>query len=285
MAARLFRFVQLEVPWPLGPDDGRYVVRRHAGETPDHVLVLATLGAVERRRLRGRGARPAPPEPGPASVATGRATIIAAAPMASEPAAARWLSNADGEAETTSALAVLNRALHAHRVATADPFAREVGRDDALVVRLGYGAGEQVADGRWTEAVTLPVPRERRRRRSSALRPQERVAALLSGRDAALACELLALRARADLDAGRLREAALQFAPALKAALAELPAWAERGDLARRVEELAGLEDDAGAVAATALERGLDPEEAAAVERALGRLEAALRARSAAGFG
>src|SRR5581483_11093828 len=112
-------------------------------------------------------------------------------------------------------LAVLNQALHAHRLATADPYAREVGRRDALVVRVGYGAGEQVADGRWTEALELPDPRTQRRKREAALRPQERVAALLGGRDAALACELLVLRTRADLEAGREREAALQLRAAL----------------------------------------------------------------------
>jgi hypothetical protein len=284
VASRVFRFVQIEVPWPLGPDDGRYVVRRHAGEQPEHVLVVATLGAPERRRLGGRRARPADPEPDPTPVATGRATVIPATPFASLDEAARWLSGVDGEAEAAGALAVLNRALHAHRVAIADPHVHEVARDDALVARIGYGGGEEVAEGRWSEARALPVPKPRRQRRTAALRPQERVAALLSGRDAALACELLVLRARADLDAGREREAALQLSLALETALAELPAWAERGDLARRVEELAGLEESADAVAATALERGLDPEEAASVERVLGRLEAALRARSAAGF-
>ena len=52
-----------------------------------------------------------------------------------------------------------------------------------------------------------------------------------------------------------------------------------------RLDELASLEESADAVAATALDRGLDPDEAAEIERVLGRLEAALRARSAAGFG
>jgi hypothetical protein len=284
VASRLFRFVQLEVPWPLGPDDGRYVVRRHAGEQPEHVLVLATLGAPQRRLLGGKKARSAEPQPEPEPVATGRATIIPAAELEGDEAAARWLQDADGEAEVAAALLVLNRALHAHRVALADPHAREVGRDDLLVARIGFGAGEQVAEGRWTEALTLPVPKARRQRRTAALRPSERVAALLSGRDAALACELLVLRARADLDAGRQREAALQLSVALVAALAELPAWAERGDLAARVDELAGLADTADAVAASALERGIDPQEVDALERILGRLEAALRARSAAGF-
>ncbi|MFL5845398.1 MAG: hypothetical protein ACJ762_11940 [Solirubrobacteraceae bacterium] len=284
MASRLFRFVQLEVPWPLGPDDGRYVVRRHAGEQPEHVLVLATLGAPERRRLGGKRPKETAPEPPPEPVVTGRATMIPAEPLESEEAAAAWLKGADGEAEVAAALLVLNRALHAHRVALADPFAREVGRDDALVARIGFGAGEQVAEGRWSEALTLPAPKAARQRRTAALRPQERVAALLSGRDVALACELLVLRARADLDAGRQREAALQLSLALETALAELAAWTDRGDLATRLDELAGLEDAADAVAASALGRGLDVEEAAEVERILGRVEAALRARTAAGF-
>jgi hypothetical protein len=280
----LFRFVQLEVPWPLGPEDGRYVVRRHAGETPDHVLVVKTLGAVERRRLGGKKAKTAAPEPGAAAVATGRATVIDTRELAGDDEAARWLNGADADVEVEAALKILNRALHAYRVSIADPHAREVSRDDAIVTRLGFGAGEQVADGRWTEALELPLPKQRRERRTAALRPQERVAALLSGRDAALACELLTLRARADLDHGRLREAALQLSAALETALAELPAWSDRGDLSQRIDELRTLEDTADAVAATALDRGLDPDEAAELERVLGRLEAALRARSAAGF-
>ena len=280
----LFRFVQLEVPWPLGPEDGRYVVRRHAGETPDHVLVLKTLGAVERRRFGGKKPKAAEPEPGATPVATGRATVIPTGELGSEDDAAAWLKAADADEEVAAALVILNRALHAYRISNANPHAREVGRDDAIVTRLGYGAGEQVADGRWTEALELPLPQHRKQKRTAALRPQERVAALLSGRDATLACELLVLRARADLDHERQREAALQLSLALETALAELPAWSERGDLAQRIDELRTLEEAADAVAATALDRGLDPDESAEVERILGRLEAALRARSAAGF-
>lgn len=279
----MFGFSQIEVPWALGPADGRYVVRRHAGEQPEHVLVLTTLGASQRRLLGGRRARPAAPEPSPSPVITGRATIITAEPLGDANAAASWFAASDPEAAMAAGLLVLNRALHAHRVASADPFAREVGRADALVARVGIGAGEQVAEGRWSEAVELPGP-EPRKRRTAALRPQERLAALLSGRDAALACELLVLRARADLDAGRQREAALQLRTALDAALAELPPWAERGDLGRRVEELAAGRPAVEQLARAALGRGLDPEEVAAVARALGRLEAALRARSAPGF-
>ncbi len=284
MPGALFRFVQLEVPWPLGPPDGRYVVRRHAGEPPSHVIVVATLGAPQRRLLGGRRARDAAPEPPPAPVPTGRATVIVAAPLDGEDAARSWLARADREDEVATASGLLEEALHAHRVAAAEPHARTASRADALVVRLGFGEGEQVADGRWTEAVELPQPRPARRRGEAALRPQERLAALLGGRDAALACETLLLRARADLDAGRQREAALQLRVALEAALAELAAWRDRGDLGRRLDELAADRSAVGAAANAALERGLDPAEIEAVVAVTGRLEAALRARSAAGF-
>ena len=69
---------------------------------------------------------------------------------------------------------------------------------------------------------------EGRRRRSRILAPQARLAALLGAREAALACEELTLRARADVDQGRPREAALQLLVALDAALAELAADSAR---------------------------------------------------------
>jgi hypothetical protein len=277
--------VQLEFPWALGPPDGRYVLRGHAA-APEHVLVLTTLGAPERRRLRARRARTASPAAAP--VATGRATLVAARRFETAREAEAWLREvarrADaGEAEVRDAVAALNRVLHQQRIAAADPHVREVGHEQALVVRVGIGEGEEVAEGRWTRAVELPVPRPRERR-DAALRPQERLAALLGGRDAVLACEDLALRARQDLDAGRRREAALQLRAALTAALVELEPWAQRGDLAARLAELRELGDVVEAVARRALEGGVDDEAAATAAHALGRLEAALRARTAAGF-
>jgi hypothetical protein len=178
------------------------------------------------------------------------------------------------------ALAVLNRALHARRIATADPYAVEVTAARALVTRVGYGSGEEVAEGSWTAARELAEPRIRIAR-ESALRPQERFAALLSGRDAALACELLALRTRADLDQGRDREAALQLEAALRAAVSELEGWRELDGMPARLEELAGLVDGVAAGAAAARAGTLDEAGRAVVVRALERLEAALRARTA----
>jgi hypothetical protein len=80
-------------------------------------------------------------------VETARATVVAVGdPFPGAEHATAWLKRA-GEAELAEGLAVLNRALHAHRIATVDARARGVGRADALVARLGYGAGDQVAEG------------------------------------------------------------------------------------------------------------------------------------------
>jgi hypothetical protein len=275
------------VPWALGPADGRYVLRGHAAE-PEHVLVLATLGAAQRRllgaRRRARRARPAPPSPGPAPVPTTRATLIGARPFADRAAGDAWLDGVDGDAEAEAAIVTLNRVLYAHRLATADPAVRELSREHAIVLRIGIGEGEQVAEGRWTRAIELPAQSGRRVRRLAALRPQERLAALLGGRDAPLAAEELALRARADLSAGRRREAAFQLRVALEAALAELEPWAGRGDLSERLEELRGARPAVAAAANAALQGGIGDDLTADVERVLGRLEAALRARTALGF-
>lgn len=283
MAAQLFGFVQFEFPFALGPPDGRYVIRGPGG-LPSHVVVIATLGAPERRSLLARSRRrpkATAPEPGPEPVLTSRITMVDAEPFPDRAAADRWRGAVDAGAHAELALRVVNEVLHAHRAAAADPYVREVGMDQALVVRVGIGEGEQVAHGRWTEAVALPPARERvAERRSSVLQPQERLAAILTGRDVALASEELTLRARLDMDAGRSREAALQLRIAVETALAELTPWAERGDLAGR---LAALRAERGAVADAAhaaIQGGLDDATVAEVERILRLLEAALRART-----
>jgi len=288
-AAPLFRFVQVEYPWALGPADGRYVLRGHAG-VPTHVLMLATLGSAERRGLLGRGQRkprPAPPGADPALVVTARATLVAAEAFDSHAEAKRWREEVDGEAEASGALGVLNRVLHVHRIAAADPYVRELHRDAALVVRLGVGEGEGLAHGRWTAAVEL-APRQALRayasRSAAMLRPQERLAAVLGGRDVALACEELTLRARSDVDAGRTREAALQLRVALESALAELAPWSDREAVARRTDELAEERAPVAAAANMAIDGGLDEATVEDVVRVLGLLEAALRARTGVGL-
>jgi hypothetical protein len=283
-ANSLFRFVQVEFAWPLGPPDGRYLLRPagNPDAPPAHVIVFTTLGAVERRRLAAlRKQRDAPPEPDPTPVSTGRATVIdVAEPLADADRARAWLRGA-GEEELADGLAVLNRALHAFRLVTADPNLHTVGRRQALVARVGFGAGEQVADGLWTDARELLMA-DGRPRRARVLQPQARLAAVLGSREQPLACEELALRARQDLDHGRDREAALQLLVALDAALAELPRDATASDLGDRLTELRGQRDGVAEAAQSALAGPLTVTERQVVAITLQRIESALRARAVA---
>jgi len=281
-------FVQFEFPWVLGPEPGRYTIRERLGEAPAQILVLRTLGAPERRLLpTRRRTRDAPQQLPPTPVPTSRATLIDPLALEGRQAAEQRLREADDQALVAAALIRLNRVLHAHRVAVADPYAREIAREQALTVRIGYGDGERVAEGRWDRARDLPAgpgsgPRGVRGR-SAALRPQERLAALLAGRDAVLAAEELTLRARTDVDAGRLREAALQLRVAFEAALAELEPWRDMPGLTQRLADLRDCRDDVAAAANAALRGGLDEAHIETIGFVLLRVEAALRARTAGG--
>jgi hypothetical protein len=246
--------------------------------------VISTLGAPERRRFLGRRARKVQvePEPPPTPVTTSQATVIDVGGSLLDGAqAAAWLASA-GEAELEADLAVLNRAVHAFRLAAADPYQNPVGRHQLLVARVGYGRGEEVADGLWTEAREL-IASERRQRRSRVLAPQARLAGLLGGREPALAGEELALRARLDVDHDRFREASLQVLVALDATLAELAADPAAATLESRLAELRELRDPIAQAAQAALAGPLSDDDQETVEFALGRIEAVMRARRVAG--
>jgi hypothetical protein len=286
---RLFLFVQMEFPWELGPADGRYLLRAGAGEDPERVVILETVGATLRRgRLGARRRPPVEPEPQPATVPSTRATVIDPVSVSAERQARAWLTQLDSEREAHAAAATVNRLLFAHRIATADPHVRELSPTHALATRAGWGEGEQVAYGQWAHARELRFSEHRRRRRSAALRPLERFTALLGAREAPLLCEEHALRARLDLDQGRLAHAALELEQAYSAALLELPAE-DRPDLEARIAELRQLHPGVLA-AAQAFLASSDPatpseSDEQVLRHALARLEAALRARTAAGLG
>jgi len=289
MSQPVFVFIQMEFPWVLGPADGRYLMRRPADGEPERVIVIGTLQAPRAtatglRHRQGRRGRVVAPEPEPETVSTTRVTCIDPVSLSLDSQARAWLEELDREREVDGAVAAVNRVLHAHRIATADPYVHEVSARQALVVRAGWGEGEQVADGRWAHARALPSNdrgrRSRRRDRSAALRPQERLAAMLGARHPALLCEEVTLRARQDLDQGRLVHAALELERAYELALTELRDEG-RQDLALRLAELEQLQPGVRDGARAALRGGLEGD---GLEHALGRLEAALRARTAAGL-
>jgi hypothetical protein len=289
---RYFVFVQMELPWELGPPDGRYLLRKPAGpeeSEPERVLVLSTVGA-ERRGLLGRRPRKRRTGSEPATVPVTRATVVDAVALSAERQARAWLGELDPEREARSAAAALNRLLFVHRIASAEAYVREVSPAQALIVRAGFGEGEQVAEGMWTDARELVLSERSAHRRAAVLRPQERLASLLSGKGRpALLCEELALRARADLDQARVRHAAIELERACAAALNELPGE-RREDLSDRIEELRELYAGVQATAQVAIDEATEEPPTAegldemAVRHALERLEAALRARTAHGI-
>lgn len=283
---RLFTFVQMEIPWELGPADGRYLLRKLDGpreSEPEHVVVLSTVGATRKTRL-GKRSRTRPTDADPAPVAVARATVVDPVSLSSEGQAKAWLGELDPDREAAAAAGVLNRMLFAHRIAGATPHLHEISPTQALVLRAGYGEGEQVADGQWVQARELFLSQRRAGRRSSVLRPHERLALLLSGRDHPLQCEELVLRARLDLDEGRSALAAIELERAYAAALIELPDE-QREDLRARVGELASLTPGVEEAAVAALgPAGQDEVDVEVVRKGLERLEATLRARTAPGF-
>jgi hypothetical protein len=272
-----FRFVQFEFAHPLGPADGRYLTRARPDADPERIVVLRTTGATPRPLLgRRRARRSEGDEPAPVPVV--RATVIDTEPLASAAEAGAWLEALRGDADGLRAAAAdaareLNGLLRAHRAAAADPSVRDVAAAAANAVRVGYGSGDQVAEGQYAEAYDLPPEDDRSavRRRASALAPDERLAAILGGRDAVLAGEELVLRARSDLDAGRPREAALQARIALEALLAEL--GPEEG------AELGADRDAVGRAANEALAGDPADELSEAVAAAVARMESAVRRR------
>jgi hypothetical protein len=272
----LFGFAQFDFAGALPLADGRYLARDEAGE---RVLVVRTLGAPLPPRRRRRKPRDADPDATLSSLPLTRVTAVRAfAPIEAEVEAAGWLAEALATEEAADALlvegmALLNRALHARAVAAADPFGRELAAEDAVAARLGYGSGAEAAAGEFTVAREIDARAggaSLRRRREEDLRPQERMAAVLRGKERLDACEPLLLRARADLDAGRSREAALQLRVGLEALLAELDGAATDSG---HKEDMATLRDrrgEAGEAANAALKGDLSP---AAVERVRELLE------------
>lgn len=149
------------------------------------MLIVQTLGAPHpESRLRRRRAQAVEPPAAPEAVPVTRVTVAESEPFEAERAAEQWLAKTAGEPErrvreARRAVELLNRALEALRAATEDPLIHDVGASQALAIRIGWGTGEQLAEGAWTEARQLPPPPTPRR---ASLDPQQQVARMLSGR-------------------------------------------------------------------------------------------------------
>jgi hypothetical protein len=168
-------------------------------------------------------------------------------------------------------------------VAAADPDARTLRVRDLTRATVAYGTGAEGAYGRWTSSRPVKVPADEPTKTRKAVRgstSDERLAELLSGRDAVLAAEVVALRARQDLAAGRVREAALGLRMALEAAIAELEPWRGAPQLDEAIAELRAARPQVADAAAAAVRGGLDDEQDAAVRAVLRTVAVALARRS-----
>lgn len=239
--------------------DGRYLAR---SDGKQQVLVIETVGAPPPPRRRRRRPKQSEAGAGPTPLPLSRVTAVRAEePFKDASEADAWLEAALAsedviDAAVAEGVALLNRAVHAHAVASADPLGTELQADRATAVRVGYGSGKEVASGRFSTAreVDVRAGASARRKRDEELRPQERVAAVLGGREQLDACETLLLRARADLDAGRLKEAALQLRVAVEALLVELDGALTGPDHESDMSELNERRKQAGEAANAALQ-------------------------------
>jgi hypothetical protein len=216
----LIPFVQLEFAGLIGLPEGRYLARDEAG---DRVLIVQVFGAPKPPGRLARRTRPVDPDEDE-STPVSLVTVALAERFDGESEAERWLEATAGDAqrradEVRAATVLINRALNAARAGARDPLVQDVGATRALAIRVGFGDGDEIAEGRWREARELARPRSGR---LDNVDPQERVAAVLSGRESVHPAETLLERARLDIQQGRIEEARFGLRAA-REALAELP--------------------------------------------------------------
>ena len=214
----LFGFVQFELPGSLGIADGRYPVREAADghrRTPRRrwsssprptarPIPLAGGCARRSRRAADADARPTCRSHGSWSSWRPRSK---ATPRPGSSGSRK--DEAERDELVERGLACIRRAVAARRITATDPAIADPTAESALAIRIGFGEGDELVERQWEQAIEVPRDTQRASR-SEALRPQERMAALLGLRDTPLACEELVLRARAD-DAGAAAAARLRF--------------------------------------------------------------------------
>ena len=199
---------------------------------------MQELGAPRPKRRGGRRLKPVDPDE-PGEVPVTRVTVTGVT-FADAGEGSAWLGEVSGDRqrgadEIRAATRIVNRALSALRAAARDPLVQEIGATRAMVIRIGHGSGDELAEGRWTEAREVPRPR---RGRLDDVDPQSRVAAVLAGRDRVHAAETLLLRARLDAQQGRPEEARYGLRAA-RAALDESPEPAPK-ELLAELDEIEG---------------------------------------------
>ena len=245
------------------------------------MLVTETEGALPPARRRRRRPRKAVRAQAPVTVSVTVATVIRAdSPFDSEVAAEDWLDRLD-ESDFTGevlddAVAPLDRARAADATASGRPFGTPTEVGSILAARIGYGEGDQVASGRYLEALDVDA------RGGTAAKRRERLArtaAILGDREQAAACEVLVPRVRLDLATGNEAAARLAIETAVGATIGELEFALEDEGHEQDLDQLERLLPTLAEVSARAAQGGGEPADIGLVEEALELAERVIRRR------
>lgn len=216
---------QLDLPGELPLEDGRFVVRPPGDPDGEaDVLAVRTLGTSRARgRLFGKSPKPDQASEEAPALRVSRVTLAKAKPFGTLEAARAWLAEVAASEDLAKGLAAetartLNRALRAHRAAAGDPYATDLHHGSAVAIRFGFGSGDELAEGRWSEAVEMAE--SGRRALLAAARadvgPQERVASVLGSREEVAPFEELLAGSHRALGEQRLDEAAVMVEAAAR---------------------------------------------------------------------
>lgn len=246
-----------------------------------------TEGGLPPARRRRRRPRKATVTEASVEVTISVVTVIRAdQPFSGESEAEAWLDRLDDSDYTGELLGDAVGALDRVRAADASsrgiPFGTPTDIGSILAARIGYGEGDQVASGRFLEALDVDArggTREKRRERLARTGPLARTAAVLGGRETSTACEVMVPRIRMDLEVGNDAAGRLAIASAIGATISELEFAVEDDDHEQDLDRLEQLLPGLGEISARAGEGAGGPDDLKLVEEALAVAERVIRRR------
>jgi len=223
----------------------------------------------------------------PVTVTITVVTVIRAdQPFESESAAEAWMNQAMDSEFTgellDDAISTLDRARAADATGSGVAFGTRTGIGSLLTARVGYGDGDQVASGRFLDALEVDArggSSEKRRERLSRTGSLARTASLLGDREKPTACEVMVPRIRLDLDTGNSAAACLAVGPAISATISELEFALEDDDHEKDLDLLEDLLPGLHQIGEAAAEGKSETADLTRVEEALAVAERVIRRR------
>ena len=214
--------------------------------------MIETEGALPPARRKRRRPKQSKRSETPTTVGVTTVTLVRAhEPLGGESEAREWLAGLEDDDFIQSlfdeTFGSIDRALAAEAAASGRPYAAAPSLEQVLGAKIGFGDGDHVADGRYTDALEVDArggTAGPRRERLGRTRPLARIAAILGQKEQAAACEFLVPRVRADLDAGRVLAAGLAIETAARATVVEFDGVLDDPDHERDLDQLEAMLPD-----------------------------------------